>query len=467
MSAEEDWYMGSLQAEYEDAEDDPFLQNLKELAESLWGDKKNRQVNALSPMQLMTQMNETLSKASDFFGKVVNIKGIYQQGNGLSYNGYCYDKLKDENNVTQVDILVPVTIRAKMKPNSLVIVCGMITKRVEGMKSTVRLLFRVDSIVEEVKADAIDKDDQRRIELRKRKVEAGFKNVDSMLESMLLKGERPRVALVLPTTNSVFEDFEHGKRAASLAIDFVDRTVTFTHTSDLCNILRTLDGLGFNAIALVRGGGIDSKTDVDKPEVIETVVGMRTPFISGLGHAPEIIFLRQVADKWTPNPNALGQYFAEIVEKAAEKRTNSRAALVKEVEGQFKKQIDDAQKQNKDLQEKLTNLTKTHEDAQKEQTKQLTNLQDQLKKQAETLKTQTDNLTKLQTTNNDLNKSIQQLTVKHSLAEKEREIEKEKVKQLEDKLKDKTRNMIWVYIIIAALSLIAGFVIARLTIAPS
>lgn len=396
MSVEEDWLAGCFtededwffEQSMEAAYDEALEMKIKEIVE----ENSPRQVNALSPMQLMTQMNETLSKASDFFGKVVNIKGIYQQGKGTSYNGYCYDRLKDENSASQVEILVPETIRAKMKPNSLVIVCGMVTKKIEANKGAVELLFRVDSIVEEVKADAIDKDEQRRIELRKRKVAAGFKNVDSMLESMLLKGERPRVALVLPTTNVVLEDFEHGKRAASLAIDFVDRTVTFTHTSALCNILRTLDGLGFNAIALVRGGGIDSKTDVDKPEVIETVVGMRTPFISGLGHAPETIFLRQVADKWTPNPNALGQYFAEIVEKAAEKRTNSRAALVKEVEKQFKDQLD-------------------------------------------ALKGQ--------------------LTTEQLL-----------VDQLQEKL-NAQGSKIWVYIIIAALSLIAGLVIARLTIAPS
>ncbi len=437
MSAMEDWYIGSLQAEYEDAEDDPFLQNLKELAESLWGDKKNRQVNAICPMQLMSQMNETLSKESDFFGKIINIKGIFKPGNGVLYANYYYDNLKDENTNTQIKFLVPSSIRNRMKPDSLVIARGMVCKRIDALKSSVELQFRVDSIVEEVKEQAIDKDEVKRIELRQRKVAAGFKNVDSMLESMLLKGERPRVALVLPTTNRVLEDFEHGKRAASLAIDFVDRTVTFTHTSDLCNVLRTLDGLGFNAIALVRGGGIDSKTDVDKPEVIETVVGMKTPFISGLGHAPEIIFLRQVADKWTPNPNALGQYFAEIVEKAAEKRTNSRAALVKEVEGQFKNQI-------------------------QEQSKQLTNLQEQLKKQADSLKTQTDSLTKLQTANNELNKSVQQLTVQHSLATKERDFEKEKVKQLESQLKESKSSKIWMYIILVILAMFAGFVIARM-----
>ena len=427
MSAEEDWYIGAMWGEAdlgEEFEEDAFEEimhaKIKELVEEI----APRQVDAICPMQLMSQMNETLSKESDFFGKIINIKGIFKPGNGVLYANYYYDNLKDENTNTQIKFLVPSSIRNRMKPDSLVIARGMVCKRIDALKSSVELQFRVDSIVEEVKEQAIDKDEVKRIELRQRKVEAGFKNVDSMLESMLLKGERPRVALVLPTTNRVLEDFEHGKRAASLAIDFVDRTVTFTHTSDLCNVLRTLDGLGFNAIALVRGGGIDSKTDVDKPEVIETVVGMRTPFISGLGHAPEIIFLRQVADKWTPNPNALGQYFAEIVEKAAEKRTNSRAALVKEVEKQFKDQLAAEKKNSENLQTQIKQLTKTHEEAQK-----------------------------LQKASYDALKN--QLTTEQLL-----------VNQLQEKL-NAQGSKIWVYIIIAALSLIAGLVIARLAIAPS
>lgn len=442
MSAEVDWAGIAYfeEQEREEQSEEAFFESMRVKIDDLVKEYTPQQANALSPMQLMTQMNEALSKATDFFGKVINIKGIYQQGNGVSYNGYYYDKLKDENSVTQVEILVLETIRAKMKPNSLVIVSGMITKRIEGMKSTVRLLFRVDSIVEEVKAQVIDKDDQRRIELRQRKVAMGFKNVDSILESMLLKGERPKIALLLAESSITLRDFESGKRAASVEIDFVEDRVTFTQTSQLCAKLRYLDQQGYTAIALVRGGGIDSKTDVDKPEVIETVVGMKTPFISGLGHEPEIIFLRQVADKWTPTPTGLGQYFSEIVEKASEKRTNSRAVL----EEKFKKEIEESKNKNKDLM------------------KQVEQMQENQKKQAETLKTQTDNLTKLQTTNNELNKSVQQLTVKHSLAEKEREIEKEKVKQLNDEIKESNRRKILVYIIIAVLALIVGFVTARL-----
>ena len=356
MSALEDWYSGPLQAEesfFLEEEEDAFNGAIQSMIDDLVKEYTPQQVNALCPMQLISQMNETLSKESNFFGQILYVKGIFKQGNGTLYsNGYYYDNLKDENNNTQVKILVPASIRSEMRPDSLVIVRGMVTKKIDAFKSSVELQFRVDSIVEEVKAQAIDKDDQRRIELRQKKVVSGFKNVDSILETILLKNEHPRVALLLAQGSITLGDFESGKRAASVEIKFVEERITFTQTSQLCAKLRSLDQQGYNAIALVRGGGIDSKTDVDK----------------------------------------------------------------------FKKEIEKSDNKNKELM------------------KQLTNLQDQLKKQADTLKTQTDSLTKLQTTNNDLNKSVQQLTVQHSLATKERDFAQDKVKQLEGQLKVKVYN---------------------------
>lgn len=425
MSSEVDWEAVAYfqEQEYEEQSEEAFFESMRVKIKEIVEENSPRQVNAICPMQLMSQMNETLSKESDFFGKIINIKGIFKPGNGVLYGSYYYDNLKDENTNTQIKFLVPSSIRNRMKPDSLVIARGMVCKRIDALKSSIELQFRVDSIVEEVKEQAIDKDEVKRMELRQRKVAAGFKNVDSMLENMLMKGERPRVALVLPTTNVVFEDFEHGKRAASVAIDFEDKNVTFTRTSELCQLLRTLDGQGYNAIALVRGGGIDPKTDVDKPEVIETVVGMKTPFISGLGHAPEIIFLRQVADKWNPNPNALGQYFADMVEKVTEKRNGSRAVLEAQVKKQYEDLLKAEQKRNADLKKQNEDMKTLHEKAQKQ-------LADANKVKVDALQSQ--------------------LTTEKLL-----------VNQLQEKL-NAQGNRIWMYVIIALIALIAGFAIARM-----
>ena len=183
--------------------------------------------------------------------------------------------------------------------------------------------------------------------------------------------------LVIAATTVTKGDFEDGIRAARASIDFHEERVALTQTKVLCAKLKELDTKGYHAIAMVRGGGIDPNTDVDKPEVIETVVGLKTPFISGVGHKPEKIFLRQVADKWTPTPQGLGQYFSELVEAVTEKRNKSQAALTEQIKKQYQKQIDDSNKKNKELLEQVTKLNKQAEEQRKANAENLKKLNEE------------------------------------------------------------------------------------------
>lgn len=419
-------------------------------------------VNYYTPVELIGLYRSYFERSKA--NNVVWLRGIYRQRPNQNRGwATAFDELRDVDSNNSVTLKINWNERDRLKDNSLVLVGGLVDIS-SYANGTIQIALQVTRF-ETIKDQFVTEQDLKRIELKQKKTAAHYKNVNLEIGQVLFEGKRPKIALVIAQGTKTQGDFEDGLRSARTSIDFEYIPVTLTQTLMLCNQLRSLDGQGYTAIAIYRGGGVDSNQDVDKLEVLEVVVSMKTPFISGVGHKPENIFLRQVADAWTCTPQGLGQMFSEIVEDVAAKRSNSRAALVKEVEGQFKKQIEDAQKQNKELQEKLTNLTKTQDAAQKqqqEQNKQLTNLQDQLKKQADTLKTQTDSLTKLQTTNNDLNKSVQQLTVQHSLATKERDFAQDKVKQLEGQLKDSKNKKIWVYIIIAVIALIAGIVIAKL-----
>ena len=238
-----------------------------------------------------------------------------------------------------------------------------------------------------------------------------------------------------------------------------------TQTKALCEKLKELDAKGYHAIAIVRGGGIDSTTDVDKPEVIEVVSSLKTPFISGVGHKPEKIFLRQVADKWTPTPQGLGQYFSELAETVNEKKNKSQAALTEQIKKQFKDQLEAGQKQNKELQEKLAKLTKNQEEATKkhnEQVQALTKaqteatkqhkeqieaIQKQHKEQLEKTNKQNEelqkkltefngSLKKMQETNGELNKSLQKLTAQNTQAAKDLNEAKDRARQLEKQLEE-------------------------------
>ena len=356
----------------------------------------NITVQQYTPSEIIGIFNDILAHQNNqASGKIVCIRGLYLVGNGTSYQGYYYDTLRDEKSSSELPIRISDAQRKELTPGNLVEILGTLGRKITA-KSEIKLELNV-SRVEIVKEQVIDENEVKRIEYRQRKVSAGFKNVDSILESLLFNETRPKIALVIAATSITLKDFEDGIKAARVALDFVEDRVVFTQTKLLCTKLKQLDQLGYHAIAMVRGGGVDSTTDVDKPEVIETVVGLKTPFISGVGHKDEKIFLRQVADKWTATPQGLGQYFSDMVEIVSEKKTKSRAAITEQIKKQFKEQLEAGQKQNKELQEKLAKLTKTQEDANKkhlEQVQAMTKAQEEAtKKHNEQVKA----LTKAQT----------------------------------------------------------------------
>ncbi len=424
----------------------------------------NITVQQFQPSEIIAIFNDILAHQNNqASGKLVCIRGLYLKGNGIAYNGVYFDALRDENSQVELPIKITDSQRKELTPGNLVDILGTLGRRITP-KSEIKLELNV-SRVEVVKEQVIDENEVKRIEYRQRKVEAGFKNVDAILESLLFNNTRPQVALIIAASSITLGDFEDGIRAARATIDFHEERVTLTQTKALCEKLKELDAKGYHAIAIVRGGGIDSTTDVDKPEVIEVVSSLKTPFISGVGHKPEKIFLRQVADKWTPTPQGLGQYFSELAETVNEKKNKSQAALTEQIKKQFKDQLEAGQKQNKELQEKLAKLTKNQEEATKkhnEQVQALTKaqteatkqhkeqieaIQKQHKEQLEKTNKQNEelqkkltefngSLKKMQETNGELNKSLQKLTAQNTQAAKDLNEAKDRARQLEKQLEE-------------------------------
>lgn len=404
----------------------------------------NITVQQYTPSEIIGIFNDILAHQNNqASGKIVCIRGIYLIGNGTSYQGFYYDTLRDEKSSFELPIRISDAQRKELTPGNLVEILGTLGRKITA-KSEIKLELNV-SRVEIVKEQVIDENEIKRIEYRQRKVVQGFKNVDSILESLLFNDTRPKIALVIAASSITLKDFEDGIKAARVALDFFEDRVVFTQTRLLCTKLKQLDQLGYNAIALVRGGGIDSTTDVDKPEVIETIVGMKTPFISGVGHKDEKIFLRQVADKWTATPQGLGQYFSDMVEAVSEKKSKSRAALTEQIKKQFKEQLEAGQKQNKELQEKLTKLTKAQEDANKkhnEQVQALTKAQTEATKKhneqvAAIQKQNKEQLEKTNKQNEELQKKLTEITKANETAQK---THAEQLGKLQVQLKEQTEQ---------------------------
>lgn len=332
------------------------------------------------PSELLGMFTAYLSR-QDVNSQVIYLRGIYLKNAKHDPRwSYRYDILRDEDTQTEITLQMTQKQSEELKDGNLVTVGGVLGRRVQN-NSHIQLMLVV-SRIEIVKEQVIDEDEQKRIELRRKKVSLGYKNVDGLLEQKLFGDERPKVALVFATTSITMADFNAGINAAKSAIDFLEYRVNFSSSNDFSILLAQLDSQGFDVIALVRGGGAKVEA-ADDLAVLEKIVGLQTPIIAAIGHVEEKLFIKQIVDKEAPTPNGLGQYFSDMVETVSEKKTKSRAVLTEKIKKQFQEQLEAGKKQNKELQDKLEKLTKSQDEANKkhaEQVKALTKAQEEATK---------------------------------------------------------------------------------------
>lgn len=460
------------------------------------------------PSELLGIFTSFLSQ-TDVNRKVIYLRGIYLKNpkHDPRWNSR-YDTLRDEDTQTEITLQIPQRLCDNLKDGNLVQVGGVLGRRAQN-NCHIQLMLVV-SRIDVVQEQAIDESEIKRMELRQKKASVGFKNVDSLLEQLLYTDQRPKVALVFAQTSITMSDFEAGINAAKSAIDFTERRVNFSNSQELVRTLQALDEFDFSVIALVRGGG-GGIEKLDELDVLEAIVNLKTPIIAAIGHVEEKLFIKQLVDKCAPTPNGLGQYFSEMVESVSEKKTKSRAALTEQIKKQFKDQLEAGQKQNKELQEKLTSLTKAQEEAvkkhndqvqaltkvqaeatkkhneqvevlgkqnqelqkklseitkaheatQKQQSEAMVKLQAQMKEQNEAHSKQQQefnaSLKKMQEMNGELNKSLSKLTVQNTQAAKDLNDARERQRQLERQLQESSGSGIWkIAAIIAILAFLAS-----------
>ena len=448
------------------------------------------------PSEIIGIFNTILAKQS-VNAQVVYLRGVYLASGRQPYGGYFYDTLRDEDRQEEITIYLTQQQRESLKNGNLVMVGGVLGRNVNH-RGQIQLVLNV-SRIDIIQDQAVDESEIKRMELRQKKATIGFKNVDAILEQLLYTGGRPKVALVFAKSSITMSDFEAGINAAKTAIDFTEQRVNFSNSQELVRTLKGIDEFGFAVVAIVRGGGggIEKLDDLD---VLETIVNLKTPVIAAIGHVEEKLFIKQLVDKAAPTPNGLGQYFSEMVENVSEKQSKSRAALTEQIKKQFKDQLEAGQKQNKELQEKLTILTKNQEEATKkhnEQVQALTKaqqesakkhaeqvqtaqkqnqelqkklsditkanteamgkLQNQMKEQSEAhgkaQKEFSESLKKMQDTNGELNKSLSKLTAQNTQAAKDLNEAREKQRQLERQLQEAAegKSNVWMWVAIVAI----------------
>lgn len=341
--------------------------------------------NVFQPSELLNIFKSYLA-AQSVNRNVICVRGIYLMSSHV-YGRLAYDKIRTENSVEELTIVIPLALREKLKNGNLVSVYGTIDRKVLP-NGSIQLLLNASRVDKEQEA-VVNEDDLKREQFRRIKSENGFKNVDAILENKLFLDERPQVALIYADGSITDADFAKGLDAAKAAIDFQEFRVSFANAQAVSDTLKSLDTPQHDVIAIVRGGG-SGLDKLDDLAIVEALAHLNTAWIYAIGHEKETLFIRNIADKVMPIPHALGTYFRDTVESVAQKRNNSRAVLVKEVEGQFKKQIEDANKKNEQLNKQLEALQKQAKEQSEQSAKQIADLtkaqkehQEQIKKASE------------------------------------------------------------------------------------
>ncbi|MBR5300708.1 MAG: exonuclease VII large subunit [Bacteroidales bacterium] len=394
------------------------------------------------PSEILNIFTDFLARQSTS-SKLVYMRGIYFKKKHDPSWKKAYDILRDEDEQKEITIVIPLSLRENIKDGSLVQLGGNIS-RVLKDNGYIQLQLHV-SRIEVVQDQVISEEDIKRTELRNKKSLAGFKNVDTLLEEILYRGGRPKIALVFASTSITMSDFNAGKEAASAHIDFDEFRVPFSKADEVSGLLETLDGTeAYDAISLVRGGGGGIEA-LDDLTVLERVVSLDTPLICAVGHVEEKIFIKNLADKVASTPNGLGVYFSNMVESVIQKRNSSRAALVEEVKKQYIQQIETAEKQNRMLQEQIAKMAKASEQAQANfktqsdsMTKQMSSLQENLMGLKKTNEDQAkqfgENIAAMQKTNKELQDSLTSATRELTKVGVELVASKTRVDELEEML---------------------------------
>ena len=196
---------------------------------------QNNIANLFKPSEIIGILRNHLA-TGQVNQKVVCLRGIYFKGSYVNqYFHTATDKLVDEGTSDELSLSMPLTLCEDLENGNVITVHGVLDRSITN-KGLIQIVLKVTE-VEKIKELAVSEDGIKRTELRRIKSEKGFKNVDSLLESLLYQDKRPKVALIYAESSITNEDFEKGVQAARTHIDFTEYRESFARTKAFCQKL--------------------------------------------------------------------------------------------------------------------------------------------------------------------------------------------------------------------------------------
>ncbi|MEZ2334659.1 exodeoxyribonuclease VII large subunit [Mucilaginibacter sp. RCC_168] len=315
-----------------------------------------------SPSAVLNLFNNSISITQS--KRMIQLKGVFLQGRTSAYNGYYYDTLRDESSDAQLTLIVPALIRGELQANKTITVNGFITKRVMNSSGSIQIQLTVTDLVEQTQ-NKYSEDDLAKIALLQAKASVGFRDVGGFIKSRIINEDRFRIAVIIGKSGIIDSDIKHQLKESAAFFDLTFFRVNLTSESELTAEMKRLDALGFDIIAVSRGGG-EMMEIFNKLPVAERSIGLRALFVTAIGHKDDVSLLQQVADKAFITPTAFGTFLNETYNQTVEEAAHSKAKLVESVKTQlsanYQKQIDNLNDKLKGVEELKTGSEKLQQE---------------------------------------------------------------------------------------------------------
>jgi exodeoxyribonuclease VII large subunit len=293
-----------------------------------------------SPSALLNLFNNSISVQQT--KKMVLVKGIFVPGKGTNYNGFYYDGLKDEASDAVITLISPALIRNTLTNNKTISFWGYITKRVVNVGGRIELQINLSELLEQTH-NKYSEDEIRAIDIARRKVEHGYRDVAGFIKQKIISNEKVRIIILVGRT-AIIDQLEEAINAYSINY----QRINITSESSIIESLKQYDSQA-DVLCLSRGGG-DNIEVFNKPGIAEACIGLNSLFITAIGHKDDRSLIEQVADKAFITPTALGQFLNDLYNDTVEELQNSKAQLVADITKTLKANYD---KQIQNLTEQL------------------------------------------------------------------------------------------------------------------
>lgn len=246
---------------------------------------------------------------NDTTKKIIRVKGLYSPGKGVSYNGLYYDQLREDVSDASLTLIVPGIIRSTLSPNQTIECNAYVTKKILLNGGRIELQLNVVELLS-TKAPAYTDNQLRAYRVVKRKAEAGYKDVDSLIKSKIINRQPITVNILIGKSGIIDSDIKHQLREAIAFYKFYFIRINLASEKEITESLQYYQKK-CDVLAIARGGG-EMLEIFDNVAIAECALSLTSPFVTAIGHTDDVPLLQKVGDKSFITPTALGQYFNEL-----------------------------------------------------------------------------------------------------------------------------------------------------------